>query len=512
MKPVDPRTPVIVGVAQSVDRESEPASAPSPLDSLEAVARAAEVDSGAVGGVLGAIDWLLVIRTFADSGPDYRLPGWNYPNLPRSLARRIGAQPDRAIYPAGGGNTPQWAINLFADAIAKGEADVCLLAGAENTRTAARAQRQGVTLDWTDDPGGEDAEVWGKVPRGNTKTEARHGISLAATGYAMFENALGHHYGRSPKAHRRAIGRLMAAFSEKAASNPYSMSQSARSVDDIVDPRPDNRYLAYPYTKYLCSNMYVDQAAAVLMMSEATADRLGIARAKRVYLHGAADTTEKWLMSERVNFWSAPAIAAGAAAAVQQAGISFDDLAFIDLYSCFASPVQVAADSMGISHDDMRGLTVTGGLPYFGGPGSNYATHAIAEMAQRLRGRPGAFGLTYANGLFLTKHAFGVYSSAPPEDGYRKTDPATYQSAVDALDSPAFDDSPSGIGEIETFTVIYEGGVPTVAPVFGRFESGARFVANIVDPAALEAMIDKPVIGRRIAVTAGERVNVATFA
>ena len=72
----------------------------------------------------------------------------------------------------------------------------------------------------------------------------------------------------------------------------------------------------------------------------------------------------------------------------------FADVAHLDLYSCFASSVCFALDALGISEDDGRGVTQTGGLPYHGGPGSNYMTHALAAMVETLRGDPGSFGVT----------------------------------------------------------------------------------------------------------------------
>src|SRR3989442_14708430 len=68
----------------------------------------------------------------------------------------------------------------------------------------------------------------------------------------------------------------------------------------------------------------------------------------------------------------------------------------------------------GNAPDDPLALTVTGGLPWFGGPGNNYTTHAIIALAERLRASRNAFGLVHANGWHLTKHALGIYGGAPP--------------------------------------------------------------------------------------------------
>ncbi|MFX6031732.1 hypothetical protein ABTE99_19350, partial [Acinetobacter baumannii] len=86
------------------------------------------------------------------------------------------------------------------------------------------------------------------------------------------------------------------------------------------------------------------------------------------------------------------------------------------------SAIQVACDELGISATDPRGLSVTGGLPFFGGPGNNYVTHAIAEMVDKLRAAPGSYGLVTANGGLLTKHAAGLYSTRRPEHEWIRRD------------------------------------------------------------------------------------------
>ena len=101
------------------------------------------------------------------------------------------------------------------------------------------------------------------------------------------------------------------------------------------------------------------------------------------------------------------------AAAFTGAGVGVDDVAHLDLYSCFASSVDFARDALGISDDAERPLTVTGGLPYFGGAGSGYMTHSIASMADVLRGDPGAVGMVTGVGMHMTKHVAGVYSTTP---------------------------------------------------------------------------------------------------
>ena len=68
---------------------------------------------------------------------------------------------------------------------------------------------------------------------------------------------------------------------------------------------------------------------------------------------------------------------------------TLDDVTVLDLYSCFPVAVSSVLDGLDLAADDPRGLTLTGGLPFFGGAGNNYSMHAIAEAVAALPDRPG---------------------------------------------------------------------------------------------------------------------------
>ncbi len=510
MSQMNARTPVLVGAAQYVDREGAPEKALSPLGQLEAVARAALGDAG-LARAAAQIDHVAVVRLFADSAGAYKSPFGAYTNLPRALADALGARPRHCLYAPVGGNTPQQLVNMFAEKIARGEMEMGLIGGAEAMRTQALAQKQGLLLDWTDRTSTPPEEL-GEDKLMITAHEAAHGITFPVNVYPLFENALGSHYGRTPLAQRAHIGAMMARFAAVAAQNPYAMLPIARTAEELITPSDTNRYIGYPYTKYLNANMFVDQAAAVLILSAEKADTLGVPDAKRIYLHGCADTTEKYMVSERVNYHSSPAIRIGAAHALAMAGLAPAQLRHIDLYSCFPVAVQIAADAIGLAHDDPRGLTLTGGLPYFGGPGNNYSLHAIAEVIARCRTTPDEPGFVFANGGYLTKHSFGVYSSAPAAAPFVRENPAKYQAEIDAMDSPPLEMAPNGTGTVETFTVLHDKGAPSMGIIIGRLdETSARFLSVTKDATMLSQMIDKPVIGRKVKTTPGERVNKVQF-
>ena len=294
------------------------------------------------------------------------------------------------------------------------------------------------------------------------------------------------------------MGRLFAPFTEVAAKNPYAWFPKVRSAAELATVTPDNRMVSYPYPKYLNAIMQVDQSAAVLIASVKAAREMGVPEDRWVYLHGCADAHDLWFPLERQNFHSSPAMRLTGQLALEMAGIGAKDLALMDLYSCFPSAIEVGVEELGLSIDDPRGFTVTGGLPYAGGPGNNYAMHGVATMVERLRERPGDYGLCTANGWFLTKQSVGVYSTRPFEGRWERQDPGVIQRQINALPHPEMTETPEGPSSVETYTVVHTRDGYRMGIVIGRDEAGRRFVAHTPnDPAFLAKFEAEEQVGRR---------------
>src|SRR6185437_9370687 len=150
---------------------------------------------------------------------------------------------------------------------------------------------------------------------------------------------------------------------------------------------------------------------------------------------------------DRADLSASPAAVLAVAHALEVAGIGLADLAAMDLYSCFPAPVFNICDGLGIAPDDPRGLTVTGGLPFFGGAGNNYSMHAIAQTVRRLRARRDAVGLVAANGGFLSKYSVGIYSATPRD--FAPFDSKPLQAEVDGWAAPAMDQGFEGEAAVE---------------------------------------------------------------
>lgn len=496
------RMPILVGAGQIVQREAPPEEALGPVDMMVHCARAAAQDAHLSPAALGQIDALGVVDVL----------GGQYKDVAGLLNERLGLHPSDVHCPPVGGNTPQYLVNRAAARIAAGESRMALIAGAEALATLAKSSQTRVPPAWA----ARDGVVAGTKPPdfvGSAKWEIPYGFLPPVSVYPHFETALRAHYGHSVEAHQRHLGELFSRFTEVAAANPYAWFRKVRSAGEIATDAPDNRYVGYPYTKYMNAHIRVDQGAALLMTSVAHAKKLGVPMEKWVYLHGCGDANDHWYVTNRANLHSSPAIAAIGRHALGMARLDIGQIAHLDLYSCFPSAVQIGRDALGIAPGDPRPLTVTGGLPYHGGPANNYVTHSIATMMERLRGDAGAFGLCTALGWYITKHAIGIYSTRPVEGEWRRSRPEAIQAEVDALSSVEVELQPSGPATVESYTVIHGRGGPEKAVVIGRLENGKRFLAHTPDdPSLWAAMMKDEMVGRRGKVAPGTPTQRFDFA
>lgn len=477
-------TPVLIGAGQFTFR-GEIENSPSPLQLLKIAAERAVEDAGLLGSDLARLDAMAVIAFSIDApGGLSKLPMPRLVNPPASLARSLGADPAWKVYTETGGNSPQQAVNAVCERIAKGSSELALVAGAEFLGSLMKRLKGGLGFDGWGDDLVEAPERMGDPRPGVTAQEAAHGLGYPVNTYPLFENALRARDGRSLQDHQQRLGELFSPFSKVAAGNPMAWFPVERSVEELTTVTDRNRMISFPYPKYLNAIMEVDQSASVLICSVRKARELGVSEDKWVYLHGCADAADLWYPLDRQNFHSSPAIRLTGERALEMAGVTLADIDIIDLYSCFPSAVQVAAEELGLALDDPRGLTVTGGLPYFGGPGNNYALHSIAEMMNRLRERPGAFGLCTANGWFLTKQSIGIYSTKPFEGDWAREVPSRIQSQIDSLPHPEIVERPVGSSTIETYTVVHSREGVRMGIVVGRDAEGRRFVAHTPDDSA----------------------------
>ena len=507
--PLDPRTPVVVGVGQvstPADAGVAAADRPEPLDLMTMALRVAAEDCDGAGPGGDAPAGHALLRG-ADSIRVVAPLGWHVPNPALLVASRLGypegGEPAELMLSSIGGNSPQALMHDACRAISRGDLDVVLVTGAEAMYARALARRDPAKpwLEWAAQPAeAPPPVVFGVDKPGATELEVSRGVLLPVHAYPLLENSLRAANGWTLAEHTARIGALWSRFSEVAAGNPDAWIRTARTPAEIVTPSADNRMVSFPYPKLCTANMQVDQGAGYIVCSVEAARRAGVPEERWVFPLSGADGHDHWFISQRPELHRSPAIRLAGAAALGLAGLGIDDVASVDLYSCFPIAVQIAATELGLAVDDTsRPLTLTGGLTFGGGPGNNYTAHGIARAVGALRAAPGTAALVTGLGWYATKHSVGIYASRPPADGGHGAFAwRDVQDEVDALPQCRVDGAASGPVQVETYTVTFDrDGAPERGILACRTADDTRAWANIADPDTLAQLCAEEGIGRK---------------
>lgn len=435
------RQPVIVGIGEFTNRSRDPADSREPVALMELALLSAQQDAGAQ--VLASIDALDVVCEYS----------WPYTSAPDLLCARMGIAPADRRYGEMGGESPLRHIHEMALRIAAGTCQAGAVVGAEAQYSVERARKSGQSLDWT--PRDDSIRLL-RGPDFLNPVAVAHAAATPTNVYPFYENATQLAWGQSPREAAEESALIWSRMSAIAAENPHAWSRKALKPSEVMDPSPDNRCIAWPYTKYMVANPQVDMGAAVLLASRGFARRLGIPEHRLVYVWGGASAKEPRDYLMRDGFVRSAAQEAVLHAAADLAGEPASALAAVELYSCF--PVVPKMGRRVLDIGAQADLSTIGGLNFFGAPLHNYMSHATCGAVRKLREAGSeAKGFLYGQGEYVTKHhALVLGHSAPPAGllapGY------SVQAAADANRGPVpeFAAVYEGPGRLETWTVLFD--------------------------------------------------------
>ncbi len=478
----NPSLPVLVGVGAAQQRMAE---AGAGLDTTalitQAVATAlADADCAALSS---HVDWIGATR-----GLD-RLP---------DVARRVSESLGVAAFTvaADAGIPQQTLINHALEAVRSGAAEVAIVCGGETKFRADTARRAGVELSDHDQAGlRPDLDM---SPQGEivARPEIEIGAVAPVQQYALIDSARRATHGWTLDEHRDDIAAIWHRFNEVARRNPRADFGAPMSAEAIRDPGPTNRPIAFPYNKWHNSQWGVDQASALVFCSTATADRLGVDHDRRVYPHVGVESSLSLSMSRRADLHRWPAMRVLGEATAAHIGRPLASMDFVELYSCF--PVAVRVQQAELDLDPAGTPTLTGGMPFAGGPFNSFVYQATVTMIETVRSAPGSFGAVSAVSGLLTKPALAVWSTEPPAGGLLLADLADEAKAVTAI--APLDEDPDGAGTVAAYTVIYAGTEPARVCAVVDLDSGERAVAAVDDSDLAASAVKEEMIGTRVRV------------
>ncbi|MES2535369.1 MAG: acetyl-CoA acetyltransferase [Pseudomonadota bacterium] len=478
---IDPRQPVLVGIGTCMQREDDLTRGREPMDLMLEAVRRAGADAGSAQALAGVGCIAL---------PKGR---WRYRNPGGEIARAIGADSATTVL-ASVGVLQQ---SLIADAcgrIAAGEIDSALVAGADTGYRILRARQAGQRAGERQQDDTPDISL---EPDDTLlhPAEASAGIKMPVALYAILESAWRAKKGWTVDEHRRRLGTLYQRFSEVAAGNPDAWRRQPLSATDISDVSEHNPMQAFPYTRLHCATWNVDQAAALLLCSAGKAQALGIPRARWVYARASSESGHMTPVSARADLASCIGARLAGRAVLAAGGVDVSQLDLVDLYSCFPIAVASYAEELGLALE--RDLTVTGGMPFAGGPFNNYVLQATCRMAQLIREGRGRSGLVASVSGILTKQGFGLWSSAPGEGGYAFEDVTADTARL--LATKEVTDAFHGRAVVAGYTVVHDKNQAPRALVLADTETGCRALAWSADPALVQRLETAEFCGAGIA-------------
>lgn len=450
------RIPVIVGAGQINDRPDGDTPGLNSLELMAAALQRADADAG--GGWLANADALHVVAqlSFSELG-----------DCSKPLAELIGAHPRlcaQTRYPMG--DSPVALLNDAANRIARGETTIELIAGGEALRTAQK--RASAKTD----------AVRASATRAAKAGRKRYGIVAPTDVYPLYENAARAAWRQTLAQAQAESATIWSRMSEIAAANPNAWLRTALTPAQILEVSPNNRPIAFPYTKLMVANASVNQGAGFIVTSLAKARQMGVAETRLVYIGRGAAAREPGDVLARDRRDRSLSLEASLRGALAFNGLTNADLDYAEFYSCF--PIMPKLARRAIDWPLEKPMTVFGGLTFGGGPVGNYMSHAIAEMTGALRAN-GRHGLLFGNGGFATtSHA--IILSRDPALAAQGAHDSSVQAEADTARgaAPPLIDTYDGSATIETYTVFYDReGQPKSGVVVAMTPDGARVLAYV---------------------------------
>ncbi len=461
----------LTGAAQQTYRNDEPA--PHPASAMASVAAAALADAGVS---VADVDVLSCVEPLS----------WNYEDLGTVVAKELGLREDvEHLWVPAGGTSPQDLLHQIAARIVAGEIQCAVICGGEAMRTRRRAARNDEQLNWPDRAAVNPMR--GQAPF-TSELEARHGLRAPIQVFPLFENAIRAAHNRSEAEQMSVAATLLAENASVAATNPHAWFRDAPDAAEIAAVTPDNRLVAYPYTKRMNAIMDVDQFAAVVITSRGTPSAAAVL--------GGAGAEEIWNPIERNAFDTCPAMNHAITVALERSGLRAEELDVMDLYSCFPSAVQLGLQALGTDTGDSRAKSLTGGLAYAGGPGNAYVLHSLAAALEDIRANPTHRILVTGIGMANTKHT-ATLLSAPDAVPANATGETTYRESFAETPRKLAQEA-NGEATVRTYTIEYgREGEPVNVILVLDLTDGTRTIANMDEPgkAAAEVRSVEP-IGR----------------
>jgi acetyl-CoA C-acetyltransferase len=485
MTTASPQTPVIVGIGFEQDHNEDPSQSPEALELMLAATRRAASDAGS-DEILKEIESISVPQGL-----------WQYRNPGRLIGESLGCPGAKSVI-SDLGVLQLTLLSELCQAISNGEQQIGVIVGGEAKYRDLRSRITQQTIS--------DTEQAPETPRPEihhtsqdpfcTDLEAEVGLQSPVEFFSIIETALRHDEGLGVEEHRDVVANLYSQFSGIAAENPHAWRRETVPAEEIRNAVGKNSMLAFPYTKKHSSQWNVNRAVAIIVCSAAKAEELGLNPQSWVYPLAAVQSRHVVPLAQQRQLHSHPGTVMAGERALALAEAKAEDIKAAELYSCFPAAVRSFAKDLKLPAGCP--WSVTGAMPFSGGPFNHVSLEGVARMAEVLRAERSERRIGMVSNLsgIFGKQGCAIFSNQPNAGGYGYDD---ITDAVAAKDLPlAMNEGYLGAATVVGYTVVYQGGSPSHAIAICETPDGERTVVKSEEKELLDQLTTEEFCGRQI--------------
>ena len=317
--------------------------------------------------------------------------------------------------------------------------------------------------------------------------------AMAVGYYATMETALRKNDNENIEEHQNNIASMYEEFSKVASNNEDAWLDHPYSKKEILETSKKNKMLAYPYNKLHCTSWNVNQSAALIICSEELANKLEIDNKKRVYPISSSENNHMIAIQQRPKLYESLGMIYAAKSInrmMEQLDIILDAY---DLYSCFPAAVKMFSKSLELGSELPK--TITGSMPYAGGPLNSFVIHSTVKMIQKIRALEARHGLVTGVSGMMTKQSFCVWGKEYQEQFI--FDDVTERAKLD--ENPVeLSNIAEGEGEIIGYTIIEGSEHASKAVLYLDDEKKHRKVVSSLDKNFINLLMEEEWVGKKV--------------
>ena len=317
--------------------------------------------------------------------------------------------------------------------------------------------------------------------------------AMAVGYYATMETAIRKNDDEKIEEHQNNIASMYEEFSKVASNNEDAWLDHPYSKKEILETSKKNKMLAYPYNKLHCTSWNVNQSAALIICSEELADKLEIDNKKRVYPISSSENNHMIAIQQRPKLYESIGMIYAAKSVnkmMEKLDIRLDAY---DLYSCFPAAVKMFSKSLELGSEIPK--TITGSMPYAGGPLNSFVIHSTVKMIQKIRALEVRHGLVTGVSGMMTKQSFCVWGKEYQEQFI--FDDVTERAKLD--EKPVeLSNIAEGEGEIIGYTIIEGSENAPKAVLYLDDENKHRKVVSSFDKNFINLLMEEEWVGKEV--------------